>query len=270
MRRCASDRTSTRPASRRMRRCFETAGWLTRSSWTRPPTARSETRSRSRIRLRLGSARTSNGAAIAIKHSYPAICLSSDLWAHLGALGGEDDRCPQSALEKPFALLGGVALQLDVVPTRVELEQELRPAPASIDGRLHRLDRARPGAVEGEAEAQEPGQDPDELLVRVRQTGELEMGRLGRALAVVAGHERDQLDLVVGEPYEEIGVADDVVAVQVVAVVGHEQPDVRQQSRSFEQLLGRGVELVQRPGLLEQLQGQLGGVIGVLPLAGCD
>ena len=52
---------------------------------------------------------------------------------------------------------------------------------------------------------------------------------LGRALAVVAGDLGDDLDLVVGEPGELLGVADHVVRVQVVLAVRDEQAHVGQQ-----------------------------------------
>ena len=69
-RRWASARTSTSPASRRTRRCFDTAGWLSRSAATRSPTGRSSSRSRSRIRRRFGSAMTSNTALSMLSQLY--------------------------------------------------------------------------------------------------------------------------------------------------------------------------------------------------------
>ena len=58
-RRCASTRTRTSPASRSTRRCLETPGWLSPRSSTSSPTRCSRSRSRSRIRRRDGSVRTS-------------------------------------------------------------------------------------------------------------------------------------------------------------------------------------------------------------------
>src|SRR5207344_699150 len=63
-RRWASERAVTRPASRSTRRCLETAGWLTSSTPTRSVTLRSDSRRRSRMERRCGSARTSKRAAM--------------------------------------------------------------------------------------------------------------------------------------------------------------------------------------------------------------
>src|SRR3954471_1192025 len=62
-RRCASTRTSTRPASLSTRRCLDTAGWLSPSSSTSSPTGRSPSRSLSTMASRRGSPSAWNSAA---------------------------------------------------------------------------------------------------------------------------------------------------------------------------------------------------------------
>src|SRR5260370_1166709 len=52
-------RTRTRPTSRSTRKCFEMPGWLMSSSSPSSPTKRGCSRSKSRIRLRIGSANAS-------------------------------------------------------------------------------------------------------------------------------------------------------------------------------------------------------------------
>src|SRR6266851_795273 len=56
MRRCASTRTSTSPASLSTRRCLETCGWRRRRRRTRYPTGRGPSRKNSTMCSRLGSA----------------------------------------------------------------------------------------------------------------------------------------------------------------------------------------------------------------------
>ena len=71
------------------------------------------------------------------------------------------------------------------------------------------------------------------MVVELRGLGVLDGGR---ALAVVAGDEGDELDLVVGEAGQPIRVPDDVVRVLVVLAVGHEEPHVREQGAGLEEL----------------------------------
>ncbi len=87
---------------------------------------------------------------------------------------------------------------------------------------------------------------------------------------MVAGHLGDELDLVVGEANQQVRVADDVVRVQVVAVVRHEQAHVGQQPGRLQPLLAPFAETVPGAGGLEQLEGQPGGVLGVAALPGAD
>src|SRR4029450_6763301 len=62
MRRCPATRHETKPASRSTFRCLDIVGWLTARASTRSPTLRSEPRSTSRIRRRVGSASTANAS----------------------------------------------------------------------------------------------------------------------------------------------------------------------------------------------------------------
>ena len=114
-------------------------------------------------------------------------------------------------------------------------------------------DRSRPIATRSiPASVDEP------LLVAVER-GERRMAGFGLALAVVAGHLGDQLDLGVGEA-DELAVADHVVRVQVVLAVGDHQPDVGQQ-RTRLQVVALGVaEAVQLLQAVEQLDGEAGDV----------
>ena len=79
---------------------------------------------------------------------------------------------------------------------------------------------------------------------------------LGRALAVVAGHLGDELDLPLGEAGEVLGVADHVVGVQVVPLVGDDQADVGEQGRRLEQLAELVAEAVAVGGLVEEARGR--------------
>src|SRR4051794_18948227 len=103
-RRCASVRTSTRPASRRIRRCLDTAGWLRSSSSTNSPTGRSRSRTRSRIRRLWGSARTSNTVLVS-----PTSYISVKTYS--GLLADESNQ----AVGEPLATEGRAALGLDAV-----------------------------------------------------------------------------------------------------------------------------------------------------------
>ncbi len=81
---------------------------------------------------------------------------------------------------------------------------------------------------------------------------------------MVAGDECDQLDLVVGEPGEVLGVPDHVVAVLVVPRVRDGDPNVREERARLEQLALDLVETVQIDGLVEQLEAQMSHVSRVL------
>ena len=101
-------------------------------------------------------------------------------------------------------------------------------------------------AVEADGDAQDGREDPHQVLVVGVEAGELAVAGLRRALAVVPGEEGDDLDLVVGQPGEDLAVADHVVRVQVVAAVGDEEADVGQQRARLEVLAGRLPEALQR------------------------
>ena len=136
-----------------------------------------------------------------------------------------------------------------------------RDLPASARHR-HRVDAAVVAAVEPDGHPQQAGEHPNGLAVGCIEVHELGVARLGRALAVVASDEGDELDLGIGEP-DELGVADDVVRVQVVLGVRDHQADVRQESSSLQQVATRLVEAVDVAAGVEQLDGQTGHVFAV-------
>ena len=90
------------------------------------------------------------------------------------------------------------------------------------------------GSIEGDGDAQEAGQGSYDSAIFVFERCEFGMLCAWGALAVVPGDDRDDLDLVIGESHEVIGMADHVVGVPVVLVVRNDEPDVRKQGRSFE------------------------------------
>ena len=176
----------------------------------------------------------------------------------------ETDLDAERLLEQPLALLGGVELERRVVVAGVDLDDELAGARPWTGGSHPDVpDHRLPAAVEGDRDAQQPGQHPNGVLIAGAEPGELDMPRLGRALAVVPGDEGDDLDLVVGEADQHVGVADDVVRVLVVSRVGDEQPDIGQQPGGLEQLLVLLAQPVQLARGVEQREGETGGVFGV-------
>ena len=62
---------------------------------------------------------------------------------------------------------------------------------------------------------------------------------------MVAGHLGDQFDLAIGEPGQVHAVADEVVAVPMVAAVGDRHADVAQQRPRLEEFACVGAELVE-------------------------
>ena len=81
------------------------------------------------------------------------------------------------------------------------------------------------GAVEADGDAQEPASVRTSSWSSGHRRANASCSPSG-ALAVVAGDLGDELDLVVGEARELLGVADHVVRVQVVRRVRDEEPDV--------------------------------------------
>jgi hypothetical protein len=92
---------------------------------------------------------------------------------------------------------------------------------------------------------------PDAVLAR--QLLELLVRAVGMRAPVVARDLGHDLALVVREP-DDVALADQVVAVLVVALVADERPDVVQQGRGLEQDAVLGVEAVQLLRLVEELQ----------------
>ena len=136
---------------------------------------------------------------------------------------------------------------------RVELEPDVGAAggdgphhePVAVVLHRHRGHLRGVVAVEADGDAQEPGQAAHEVPgPRRRAPANSGCFGLRLRLAVVAGHERDALDLVVGEAGQPVGAADDVVAVLVVLRVGQEQPDVAQEGGRLEDLAGVVAEAV--------------------------
>ena len=157
----------------------------------------------------------------------------------------EDDPAAQDLLQQVAALVGREELQLDGAgrrpgPRSITMPSASPSASRSTATRWSWL-RSSPMAIRRMAE-----QDPHQVLIVGVEAGELAVAGLGRALAVVPGEEGDDLDLVVGQPGEDLAVADHVVRVQVVAAVGDEQAHVGQQRAGLEVLAGRLPETLQR------------------------
>src|SRR6266480_3422961 len=96
MRRWAAVRDETRPAWRSTFRCLDIVGWLTASASTSSPTLLSDVRSRSRIRRRVGSARTANVSAGTPTNIRRAVYTCQGLyvggarmWEHVFVVAGE-------------------------------------------------------------------------------------------------------------------------------------------------------------------------------------
>jgi len=93
--------------------------------------------------------------------------------------------------------------------------------------------RLRVAAIEAFRQAQHRRQRAHRPAHAPRQAAEVVMLALRRGLAMVAGNQRDDLDLVGLEP-AQVAVGDQIVRVLVVAFVADVHPDVVQDRGVFE------------------------------------
>ena len=169
--------------------------------------------------------------------------------------GDHLDRRGQDLGQEVGALGRGEQLQLGLVAgAGGDLDPQRPPARSGPDARHP----PAVGAVEPDGDAEDGGEGPDGGLLLGVEAGELGVAGLGGALAVVAGHQRDALDLGVGEPDQPVAVADDVVGVLVVAVVADGQAHVGQEGGRLQVVPAVPVEAQARRQVVEQLQGQAG------------
>jgi len=175
----------------------------------------------------------------------------------LGRLGrpvGEDttnfdpNRFPGEAFERRQRSCGGPHFELGVA-RRAQLQQIVVAAIVELEAG----DRLRVAAIEAFREPQHRRQRTHGLPHAPRQMTEALVLPLRRRLAVIAGDERDDLDLVRLEA-AQVAVGDQVVRVFVMAFVADVHADVVQDRRVFEPLALAVGEPVNRAGLVEQRQ----------------
>jgi hypothetical protein len=121
-------------------------------------------------------------------------------------------------------------------------------------------------AVESDRDPQDRGEGAHDELVLVGEPLVLGMARLRAALAVVAGDERDHLDLVVREA-GELAVADHVIGVQVVLAVGDHHADVCEQRCRLEVVTAVVREMVDELRRVVELECEVCDVLGVADVA---
>ena len=102
----------------------------------------------------------------------------------------------------------------------------------------------------------------DDLLLMRRQLGEVPVLLAGDCFPVIAGDVRDDSDLVRGES-AEAGMADQVVRVLVMLLIGDVHPRFVEQRRVFEELTLAGAQHVQVLRLIEDPQRQPRHVAGM-------
>ncbi len=169
-------------------------------------------------------------------------------------LDGRIDGEPQAPLEE---LLEEVPL----APRRPELELgivvgfETKLYGLRVDGAADRAHERGLRSVEAVGDAQDRGELGDLLLRFFRGVRELRMALLRRPFPVVAGDERDDVDLFLGEASHVVR-RDEVVRVPVVAVSRDVEADVVQDGRVLEkEAVGVG-EAVKLAGLVEDREGE--------------
>jgi hypothetical protein len=142
------------------------------------------------------------------------------------------------------------------VARRAQLQQIIVAAIVELEAG----DRLGVAAIEALREPQHRRERTHRLPHAPGQTAEAFVLPLRRRLAVIAGDERDHLNLVRLEA-AQVAVGDQVVRVLVVPFVADVHADVVQDRRVLEPLALAVGQAVNRPGLVEQRQREPGHVI---------
>ena len=153
--------------------------------------------------------------------------------------------------------LGAEHLDLDIQAIcRLDVDGE----GLAVEPGVNALHRPPVGAVKPYSDPQHTGQQPNLAPVGSAQGTEARMPPARGTLAVIPGHQGDQLQLAGRESGQAFAVTDQVVRMAVMGGVGHEAPDVVEQSRCLQQFAVARAQAVNMLGLVEQLEGQLRGV----------
>ena len=141
-------------------------------------------------------------------------------------------------------------LELDI-PSRSELEQRVVGAIVQREPR----NRLRVAAIEAFSHTQDCRQRANRLAPAPAELAKAFMTAFGSGLSMVAGDERDRLDLV-GLETVQIAVLDQIVRVLVVAFIADVYADVVQQRGVFQPLALPIRQTVDRARLVEERHGQ--------------
>jgi len=118
-------------------------------------------------------------------------------------------------------------------------------------------------AVEGVGDAKEAGEFPHEVARGGVEGDVIGVGFFRQGFAVIAGDVGEDVELVQGEAVE-IAVLDEIERMLVVAGVADVPADVVEDGGVFEELAFLGAELVERLELVEEREGELGDLQGML------
>lgn len=134
-----------------------------------------------------------------------------------------------SANGQPVTESGLVKISFDVAAIDFNGEIVLTAQP-DIEGfavklRADRFNLVLAPPVEAVGEAQNPAELADLILVLFAEVDEILMARFRFPLAVIAGDVGNQFALL-GSEAEEVGVADQVIAVLVMSVIADEVADI--------------------------------------------
>ena len=146
------------------------------------------------------------------------------------------------------------------VTARAQLQERVLAAIVKLDAR----EVLRVAAIEAFGKPENRSQPPDVALALPRQLTVAVVAELGRRPAVIARHERDDLDFLRVES-AQIAVLDQVVRMLMVPLVADVHSDVMQELGVLEPFAMPIAERVDHARLIEQRGGQprhLRGVLG--------
>ena len=170
----------------------------------------------------------------------------------------EPERLAGHALERRGVPRRGPELQLGVA-RRAQLQQVVVAAVVDLEAG----DALCVAAVEALRQPQNGRQRADGAARAARQLLEALVAALRRPLPMVAGDQRDRLDLLGLEP-AQVAVLHQVVRVLVVSLVADQHADVVQNRRVLEPLALAIGEAVNRARLVEQADGETRDVLRVI------